>query len=135
VAILLEFDATNDVLRGTLEGPMTRAILWDFYATLARYVASHRPCRGIVDFSKVTESDLSSDDVRRMISAPPAFPAGYPRVLVIPKDSLFGLGRMFQILGETTRPELHVVRTMDAAYQLLQIKSPEFAPVQKDDPD
>jgi hypothetical protein len=36
---------------------------------------------------------------------------------------------MFQVLGEKTRPELHVVRTLEAAYTLLQLESPEFGPV------
>jgi len=34
--------------------------------------------------------------------------------------------RMFQMLGEPTRPDLHVVRTMDEAYRLLRVESPEF---------
>jgi len=37
--------------------------------------------------------------------------------------------RMLQILSEESRPELHVVRTMDEAYRLLLVKSPEFSPV------
>jgi hypothetical protein len=34
-----------------------------------------------------------------------------------------------QILSETARPELHVVRTMDQAYRLLEVESPQFDPV------
>jgi hypothetical protein len=51
------------------------------------------------------------------------------RVLVIPQIFIYGLARMFQILGEKTRPELQVVRTMDEAYFLLGVESPEFHPV------
>ena len=51
------------------------------------------------------------------------------RVIVVPIDFIFGLARMFQMLGEKTRPDLHVVRTLDEAYRLLQIESPEFRPV------
>ena len=36
---------------------------------------------------------------------------------------------MFQLLTETTRPNQHVVRTMDEAFELLQVKSPTFVPV------
>jgi len=51
------------------------------------------------------------------------------RVLVIPQTFIFGLARMFQILGEKNRPELQVVRTMDEAYHLLRVERPEFHPV------
>ena len=51
------------------------------------------------------------------------------RVAVAPQDLLFGMIRMLQIRSEKTRPELHVVRTMDEAYRLLLVESPEFSPV------
>ena len=129
MSIVVEFDATNNILRGTLEGRMTGAILLEFYAAATKYMASHPPCRGILDFSEVTEFEVSSDAIRHVAAAPPAFPTGYTRVLVIPKDFIYGLARMFQMLGEKTRPDLQVVRTMDEAYRLLRVKSPEFHPV------
>jgi hypothetical protein len=36
---------------------------------------------------------------------------------------------MFQILGEEARPDLHIVHTIEEAYQLLYVQSPEFVPV------
>lgn len=129
MALLVEFDAKNNILRGTLDGRMTGAILLDFYARAAKYMASRPPCRGILDFSKVTGFEVSSTAIRQVAADPPAFPAGYMRVLVIPRDFIFGLARMFQILTEETRPELRVVRTMDEAYRLLEVTSPEFRPV------
>jgi hypothetical protein len=108
---------------------VTAAILLDFYATTAKYVASHPPCRGILDFSEATRFEVPSDTIRQLAAAPPAFPAGYVRVFVSPKDSIYGMGRMFQILGEGTRPNFQVVRTMDEAYRLLRVESPEFSPV------
>ncbi len=129
MALLVEFDAKNNILRGTLDGRMTGAILLDFYTRAAKYMASRPPCRGILDFSKVTHFEVSSAAIRQVAAAPPAFPAGYLRVLVIPRDVIYGLARMFQILTEETRPELRVVRTMDEAYRLLEVTSPEFRPV------
>lgn len=129
MALLVEFDEKNIILRGTLDGRMTGAILLDFYARTAKYMASRPPCHGILDFTAVTEFEVSSDAIRQVAASPPAFPPGYKRVLVIPKDFIYGLARMFQILTEKTRPELHVVRTMDDAYRVLQVESPEFHPV------
>lgn len=48
---------------------------------------------------------------------------------MIPRDFIYGLARMFQILTEETQPELRVVRTMEEAYRLLEVSSPEFEPV------
>lgn len=129
MALVVEFDAKHNILRGTLDGRMTGAILLDFYAKTVKYMASRPPCHGILDFTAVTEFEVSSRAIREVAAAPPAFPAGYTRVLVIPRDYIYGLARMFQILTERTRPELQVVRTMDEAYRLLKVESPEFRPV------
>lgn len=129
MALVVEFDAKNNILRGTLDGRMTGAILLDLQARTAKYMASRPPCRGILDFSKVTDFEVSTAAIREVAASPPVFPAGYMRVLVIPRDFIYGLARMFQILTEETRPELRVVRTMEEAYGLLEVSSPEFEPV------
>jgi hypothetical protein len=132
VGFVMDFDARNNLLRVTLEGRLTDAILLDAYATVARYVASRGACRGLVDISGVTKFDVSSNAVRELTRRSPAIPKGYMRVMVAPLDSMYGMVRMFQILTELTRPELHVVRTIDEAYLLLRVESPEFTPVSEE---
>ncbi|MGD1023677.1 MAG: hypothetical protein ABR880_12900 [Candidatus Sulfotelmatobacter sp.] len=129
MAIVVDFDVKNNILRATVQGRMSGALLLEFYAATAKYMESHPPCRGIFDFSQATEFEVSSHAIRQLAAAAPAFPPGYARVLVIDKDFIYGLARMFQILSEKTRPDLHVVRTMDEAYRLLQVESPEFMPL------
>ena len=130
MGFVMDFDAKNNILRGTLEGPLTGAILLDCYEAATRYTASHPPCRGLWDFSKVgADADISIDIIRQVVGRSPIIPAGYMRVVVAPQDFLFGMMRMLQILSEEARPELHVVRTLDEAYRLLRIESPEFSPV------
>ncbi|MFY9905143.1 MAG: hypothetical protein WBX02_10305 [Terriglobales bacterium] len=127
--IVVDFDAKNNILRGTLEGPMTGAILLELYQRATEFMASHPPSRGILDFSRVTEFEVSSDAIRQVAASPAVLPAGYMRVLVIPQIFIYGLARMFQILGEKHRPELQVVRTMEEAYQLLGVEQPDFYPL------
>ncbi len=129
MAFVIEFDARNNILRTSLEGRVTDAILLDCYATTARYAASHPGCRGIADVSGVTKFDVSSTAIKQLSKAPPAIPAPYMRVFVAPQAHVYGMARMFQMLGEETRPNLHIVRTLDEAYHLLQVESPEFSPV------
>lgn len=126
MGFVMEFDSKNNILRGTLEGHVTDAILLEAYAMAADYVASHGPCRAIANFSAVTKFGVSSVTVRELTRSAPVIPAGYMRVAVAPLDSMYGMLRMFQILTELTRPYLHVVRTLDEAYRLLRVESPEF---------
>ena len=128
VGFVLDFDATNNLLRVTLEGRVTDPILLDAYTSVARYVETHGPCRAIVDVSAATKFDVSSHAIRDLTRRPPAIPKGYMRVFVAPLDSMYGMVRMFQILTELTRPDLHVVRSVDEAYRLLRVESPKFGP-------
>ncbi len=128
MGFVLEFDAKNNILRGTVEGPLTDGLLLSYYEAAARYTGSHPPCRGVWDFSKVTAKvEVSSDTIRELVKRPPIIRDGYLRIVVAPQDFIFGMMRMLQTLSEGARPEFHVVRTMDEAYRLLLVESPEFS--------
>jgi hypothetical protein len=129
MAFAIEFDARNNILCARLEGRVTDDILSNCYAAVARYAVSHPACRGIADVSGVAEFSVSSRAIRELAATPPAIPEPYMRVFVAPQAHVYGMARMFQILGASTRPNLHVVHTLDEAYQLLQVESPEFSPV------
>jgi hypothetical protein len=128
--IRVEFDQKHNLLRATLEGAMTGAVLLKLYARASTYFKSRPPCRAIIDFSMVTDFEVSSDSIRKVAASPPAVPPGYMRVLVVPQIFIYGLARMFQILGEKTRPELQVVRTMDEALKMLGAEGPDFQPIE-----
>ena len=131
VNVIVDFDAANNILRAMIEGRITGEILLSFNHEAAKYLAAHPPCRVILDLSPVTEFEVSSDAIRRLAAAPPPLRSPGMWILVIQKDVIYGLARMFQILTETKGNycELHVVRTMDEAYELLQVKCPAFRPV------
>ena len=129
MGFVLEYDARNNVLRGTLEGVVTDDILRDAYAAAAQCAANCGPCRGLWDMSAVTNFEVSSDVIRELAKDAPIIPAGHMRILVATTDHQYGMMRMLQMLGETTRPDLQVVRTLDEAYRLLRLESPEFRPV------
>ncbi len=115
-----------------IEGRVTSELLLNFHAAATNFLAAHPPCRVILDLSPVTEFAVSSDAIRRVAAAPPPLmSAGKLLVLVIQKDVIYGLARMFQILTEDKGNycELQMVSTMDEAYRLLQVKSATFRPV------
>lgn len=72
----VEFDAKDNIPRGTLEGRMTGAILLELHARAARYMASHPPCSGILDFSKVTDVKSPLLRFRQVAASPPYFLLG-----------------------------------------------------------
>ena len=127
--IVLDFDAKNNILRGTIEGPMTGAMLLNLYAAAERYMTSHPPCRGIWDFSDVTEFEVSNAAIKKAAARRPIIASGYMRVIVARQDFLFGMMRMLQLLSEEARPELLVVRTMEEAYRWLLVDAPDFTPI------
>ena len=128
MGFFMEFDARNNILRLTIEGPLTDQIMFDVFRTAGRYAQSRPPCRSITDLSKVTVHEVSSDAIRELAKIPAPAPT-FPRVVVATKDYSYAMSRMFQILAEQTRPNFHVVHTMDEAYRLLGVVKPEFSPV------
>jgi hypothetical protein len=129
VAFVLDFDAKHNILRLTLGGHVTDAILLDAYTAMARYAAFYPGCRGIADITGVTKFDVSSKMVKRLAETAPAIPPPQMRVFVAPTTFVYGMARMFQMIGEKTRPNLHIVRTLNEAFSLLEVESPEFYPV------
>jgi hypothetical protein len=130
MSFFLEFDAGNNTVRLNFEGTITAAdIRGNAYSALRDFVASHLPCRGIADFSRVTAVEVPSHLIRERAKHTPAIAGSQMFVFVAPQAHLYGLSRMFSIFAEETRPHLRVVRTMDEAYRLLEIETPQFSRV------
>ena len=126
MGFVADFDATNNILRVTFEDHLTDAIAFDCSKSIKKWAASHPPAHVIVDLSKVTKYDVSPEAIRQLAMNPQSAPT---LVVVAPTANAYGMSRMYQLLTEGTRPNQDVVRTMDEAYSLLQVKSPEFGPV------
>jgi len=126
-----EFDPDNKILLARFEGRLTDELLAEFYRAIRRYSTSTDASSGIWDFSAVTEFAISSVLIRELARQAPAMPDATtrPRFIVVSETHAFGLARMFQITGETTRPLLSVVRTLDQALAALGAKSPHFEPL------
>jgi hypothetical protein len=129
VGCSFEFDPANNILRYAWEGDLTDEVLLEGDAAGRRLLAARPPCRGIQDFSKVTTVEASRQTIMKIASQPPAYGSGQAVVFVAPQDVVFGLSRMFATIGERSRPRAYVVRTMDEAYGLLEVDSPEFSPI------
>jgi hypothetical protein len=126
-----DFDAINNVLRITIDGQLTDSVALDCSETLRKCAALFPGRHNIVDLSQVTKYDVSPDAIRQLAVMPPSPVQATSRMLVVvaPKEHAYGMSRMFQLLTERSRPNQHVVHTMDEGFELLGIKSPEFGPI------
>jgi hypothetical protein len=126
-----EFDSTNRILRCRFEGRITDEDLKDYYRLLQQYDAQVAPLAGILDMSGVTTFGVSPQTIRELADLPPAFAdASRPRCIVATSPEIFGLARMFELHGESTRPNLHVVRTQNEAFAILAVRDPEFEAIE-----
>ena len=125
-----EFDPVNKILLFRCEGQLTDESLVESYSAIRKHSTATDARMGIWDLSFVTEFAVSSEFIRQLANQEPAMPDATrrPRIIVAPDTVGFGLSRMFQLMGESTRPLLNVTRTLDEALAALNIQSPHFQP-------
>ena len=131
MGLRFEFDPENKILLGRFEGRLTNEGMIELYESIRKYALATGAQAGIWDFSFVTEFAATSDLIRSLARQEPAMPdaANRPRFIVAPAEHLFGISRMFQIVGEPKRPQLTVVRTIEEAFAALGVESPHFEPL------
>jgi hypothetical protein len=126
--LIIDVDARNNIIRVSIEGRLTDAILKHTYETARNSAALYEQCRCLIDVSRVGEMDVSSDTVRQVAQLPKPVVISMG-ILVAPKEYSYAMGRMFQIHSERTWPNFHVVHTTDEAYRLLGVQVADFIPV------
>jgi len=122
-----EFAEAENLLRLTLTGEMTDAGVMELWSKGVPIAAAHSSCRLIVDTTGVSRFGVSPKAVTMLAKK---HSADLPmRVIVAPSDVLYGTSRMFQTLTESTRQNVHIVRTMKDAYKVLGVESPKFVSI------
>jgi hypothetical protein len=90
-------------------------------ADIKRHAPFGADYRAITDFTPVTQFNISPEAIRLVAETESPLAAAV-RVMVAPSDVAYGTSRMFQSLASQTRPNIHVVRTMDEARTVLGIE-------------
>ena len=126
----IDYDSSHEIVRVSVGGVFTDHILRESYCALRRFNDSYSACCGIADCTRVTDVQLSGSAVRWMAAfKPPVFPPDMLKVLISPKDVMFGMSRMFQEAGFGMRWNIRVVRTTDEAFRVIGVELSTFRPV------
>jgi len=126
-----EFAPKDRILRCSFDGLVTDESLLEYYGQVGKYVAHTKSRAGILNLSSVTSFEASLETVRSLARSSPAMvDVSLPRFIIAPAAHIFGIARMFQVLGEDSRPGLQVLRTLDEAYAALGVTDPEFEPLE-----
>jgi hypothetical protein len=127
----VEFDAKYKILRLTFQGRYTDEDLLAGYAILRSCYDRFGSCHCIVDYTGVSDVavTITTNGVRQLANKQPIFPMDCVTVNIAPNKLMYGMARMFQILSSDTRTNFRVVNSMEEALDLIEVKSPNFLPV------
>ena len=124
-----DFDAANRIARCRVSGHVTDEDLKHFYTDAGKFVTLTDPRAGLLDFSAATSFQVSPQTIHDLAKLPPAMPdPARPRVVVAPTPLVFGMMRMFEMVGEKARPRFHVVSTELEAWSIFGVQEPRFEP-------
>jgi len=122
-----DFDLTFGILRCQLAGPVTDEVLQEFFQLGARYARRTHPVAGVVDLSEVTSFEVSAETIAQVARTAPALSdPELQRIVIAPTPHLFEMMRLFATQGRETRPNLHVVRTEQEAWEIIRVRNPQF---------
>jgi hypothetical protein len=132
MAFVFDFDPTHQILRSTFSGKVSDEELLNHQRVGLLLVSSLDPRFAIIDLSAADPLEVTADGMRALAKLPPPMPKrDRPRVVIAPSDHTFGMARIFEVEGETTRPSLHVVRSVREAWAILGVEMEEtkFGPI------
>lgn len=121
-----EFDPKNRVLRVVAKGEVGDAEMLAVNSRIAQRVERLNPSAGITDLSAVKRFTASSKAVQTAARQPRPYPVGIRWFIVAPTDEIFGLARMYELVGSRKRPNLKVVHTLQEALAALGVEHPAF---------
>jgi hypothetical protein len=125
---LVDLDPEHRVLRITvITRVLTDEKAIEFYQLVELIAFQGGPYSAITDLSQVERFPISAKTIRTLAASKPAVAAGTPRVIVAKQDIAFGLSRMFELSRDSMGGQLHVVHSLDEAYDLLGVRPEDFS--------
>lgn len=73
----------------------------------------------VMDFREVKNLDVMVEDIHRCAHIPVPFAPTSKRIILAPQSLIYGLARMYQIIGAEVHPNVYVVRSVEEATRIL----------------
>ena len=121
-----EFDSIHKILLVVVEGDIEDAEVLLAKDRIANQVKRLQPSAGITDLSAVRRFNVSSEAMRTAARQPSPYPDSISTFIVAPADLVFGLARMYELIGSSARANLKVVHTRQEALDDLGVREPRF---------
>lgn len=113
------------VLEGDMEGEEFLGLNSEIRALVGRL----HPLAGVADCAAIENFRVSSQTLRTAALQGSPYPGTTPRYIVAPSDYLFGLARMYELVGDESKGKLEVVRTLEQALADLGVVDAKFEKV------
>ncbi|HKD80732.1 MAG TPA: hypothetical protein VKH81_13620 [Candidatus Angelobacter sp.] len=117
--VVLKIDPQRRIVYSAFYGSITDAEVAGHRSSIASDPDFNPAFNEVVDFSSVTEVNLSESTLSAMAQTPSLFNDSALHIVVAPADILFRIASRYQGFAQLSRPNLFVVRTREEAYQLL----------------
>lgn len=117
--VVLKIDPQRRIVYSAFYGSITDAEVAGHRSAIASDPDFNPAFNEVVDFSAVTEVNLSESTLSVMAQTPSLFIESVLHIVVAPADILFQIASRYGSFARLSRPNVFVVRTRDEAYQLL----------------
>jgi hypothetical protein len=121
-----EFDSEHRILRLVLEGDVEGEEFLQLNAEIRAQARRWSPVAGITDDGGITNFNVSSQNLRSAALEGSPYPPATPRYIVAPSDYLFGMARMYELVGNHAEGRLQVVRKLEEALDDLGVSKAKF---------
>ncbi|MBZ5491488.1 MAG: hypothetical protein LAO76_11205 [Acidobacteriia bacterium] len=117
--VVLKIDPQRRVVHSAFYGRITDAELLGHRKRIASDPDFNPEFADIVDFSDVSDPDITENAIGALAANPSLFNASAKHIVIAPAAVVFRLGARFKDLARSSRPNFHVVKTRAEAYKLL----------------
>lgn len=126
-----EFDSEHKILRLVLEGDLEGDEFLRLNAEIQSQSGRFRPLAGITDGMGLGKFKVTTQTLRSVAMQGSPYRAAIPRYIVAPTDYLFGMARMYELIGNHSEGKLQVVRTLEEALADLGVTNAKFERVKE----
>ncbi len=128
----LSIDERTRILLIRFEGVVTDEVLLGGYRRMRLWYAENGYCGNISDFSGVSSFEVTGAAVRGLASNTPLVPGNFVRIICAPQDEVYGMCRMFEMMGSERGNRVDIVRNIEDAYGLAEIDGREFRTIESE---